>query len=387
MSEQPNKSQAMDEGKAEGREALDALNRNNLLLEAARMLPSDKPLTAPMIFAVIDRFTKYIEDREISMAQVAREISYAESVLSTWKSNTYKGDMDAVTRGVNNWMERDARRAAFAKPRDYVPTFVAETIRTIAFQADKQLKMAAIVAPAGSGKTKVLRVLTEQMRGIYLYVPQNMSEKEFLIQLAMALGRNADHGSKGSILRWVVKKLKDTRRIIFIDEAQNLGKWIGMVRSIHDEAAVPIVMAGTADILQMVNDRADGRGQFSSRTIRCNLMDFVANAEDPDGNAADRELFTLEEIKRFFDSRGMRLADDGMRFMWALACLPNYGTLRLAELVADLAADANRGVAVLTRQQLLAALPMVVGGEARYLKGLTERQEAKAKTIKTAKMA
>lgn len=374
----------MVEQSNEHREAMDRLNETNRILLEARMLSRKQPLSLQQTADTIEQFRHYTEQRRMPMVQVSREINYAESVISQWKAGNYRGDVEAVTRAINDWLERDARRASAERPKDTVSTWVAETIRTIALQADKQVMMAVIVAPAGAGKTKVLRAMTDEMRGIYLYCFTSMTEREFLASLLAAMGKTVAGKTKAALMRQVVGELKGTKRILFLDEAQQLPKAIGCIRSIHDQAQVPIVMAGTADILRYVDDRADGRGQFSSRTIRCNLLDFVCNAEDPNGNPAGRDLFTIEEIRSFFAMRSMRLADDAMRLMWALACLPNFGTLRLIGNVADIAADVNRSADMLTRQHLIGALQMLVGGEAKYLNNLAERHQEKSRVARVA---
>lgn len=357
------------------REAMDRLNDQNRILHEARMLPTNKPLTQQQTFAVMDAFTRYIDQRSIPVAQVAREVNYSESVLSQWKGNDYRGDADKVTRAVNDWMERDRRRREAEAPKDSVPTWVAQTMRSVAIQADKRGMMAAIVAPAGCGKTKVLRALTEEMRGVYLYCTDDMTPRGFLQSLAMACGC-PHYGTRTALLRAIVEKLKGTKRIIFLDEAHQLaGKAIGAVRSVHDQAGVPIVMAGTADILQAINDRKDGRGQMSSRCLRFDVMTMVTNAEDPDGTRARRDLFTVEEIRAFFGMHKMRIADDGMQMLWQLACLPNHGTLRLAGAVAATAADICPGVEVLTRRHLMEAMTLMFGGEAKYLRNLADRHQ------------
>lgn len=370
----------MSERERDSREAMDRLNQANRVLSEARMLPTNKPLTAEQTSGVITSFRAYLRDRGIRLAQVAREISRAESCISSWQNRNYTGDNDELTRVLNAWIERDARRTAAEKPKTSVNTWVAATIRTVALQADKQNMMAAIVAPAGVGKTMVLQALTQEMRGVYLYCHEGLTPREFLCTLAEAVAGKHNASGQGrrrteaGYLRAVVNSLQGTRRIIFLDEAHQLTKAVRVVRSIHDQAGVPIIMAGTADILRYVDDRTDGRGQFSSRTIRCNILDFVNNAEYPDGNPAGRDLFSIEEIRDFFAKQQIRMDDGGMRLMWALACLPNFGTLRLIRTVAAVAADLSTGEA-LTRQQLLSALQLVVGGEAKYLRSLADKHE------------
>jgi DNA transposition AAA+ family ATPase len=359
-------------------EAMDRLNESNRVLIEARMLPKDRPLTARQTFEAIDRFKEYTATREIRASQVAREIGYSAAVISQWQGNTYKGDVDAVTHAINDWMERDARRAHAKRPKDYVSTWVCETLRTIAYQADKRCMIAAIVAPAGAGKTKVLKALTDEMRGLYLYCNESLTTREFLISLSLQLGRpEGAHRSKASLMRFIVEKLQGTKRIIFLDEAHQLHRAISAVRSVHDQAGVPIVMAGTADILTMVDDRTDGRGQFSSRCIRFNVCEEVRNAQDPKGGVSGaRDLFTIEEIKAFFAMKKMRLTTDGLRLMWLLACLPNHGTLRLIESLAEIASDLNPDIEVLDRPQVVEALEMFRGRkESIYLETLTDRHE------------
>jgi hypothetical protein len=270
-------------------------------------------------------------------------------------------------------MERDCRRQQARRPKDYVSTWVAEDIRTIVYQADKRMMMAAIVAPAGSGKTKVLKTLTEEMRGIYVYCEAEMTVRDLYFAIAGSLGWRSPRGVKGDLRRFIIEKLTDTHRVIFLDEAHQLGRWIGSIRAIHDEARVPIIMAGTDEILQFVNDRAHGRGQFSSRCIRYNAMDHVHNAEGPEGGAGGRDLFTIEEIKAFFDMKKIRFDRDALEMVWALACLPNYGTLRLVENMIDVVFDCNPDLEVVSRSHLVEALRALVGNEAIHLQRLETR--------------
>lgn len=236
--------------------------------------------------------------------------------------------------------------------------------------------------PAGAGKTYIFKALTEELRGVYPYC-KPATAREFLLSLALALGwKKGDHATRATLSRWIVETLSGTRRIIFLDEAHQLGRTVGVVRSIHDEAGVPIVMAGTADILDQINDRRDGRGQFSSRTMRYNALDLIRNAEDPrgggphsaaGGGAGGRDLFSVEEVKAFFDSRKIRLAKDALMLLWAIACLPNYGCLRLVERTVDMVFDMDPDSELVKRDDVLLALRTMLGAEAGYLERVADR--------------
>jgi len=352
------------ESEGSAAEAMDRLNQSNRILCEARMLPRSKPLTDEQTNEVRERYKVYTGQSGASGAQVARECGYSKSVVSEWLTGKYVGSMDKVTHAVNDWMERDSRRAKAQRPKDFVSTKIAENIRTLVSQADKRCMIGVIVAPAGCGKTKVLKILTEQMRGVYLYCDQQLTPREFLRTLADALGRKNLLGTRAELQRWIVNALLGTNRIVFLDEAHQLGAALNCVRSIHDQAAVPIVMAGTADILQHVDDRSDGRGQFASRCLFYNAMETALDVERPDGNKAGRDLFTLEEIRAFFAMKQMRLADDALELCWSLACLPNHGTLRLIETTVDIVLDMQPELELITRKHVLLALRLRVGEQA-----------------------
>jgi DNA transposition AAA+ family ATPase len=357
-------------------EAVDRLNDSNRVLIEARMLPKDKPLTADQVADVVERFNSYSGEHRLTSRQVARECGYSSPVISEWSAGKYKGDVDAVTHAVNDWMERDARRRQSRRPKDYVKTWIAESVRTYAYLADKRGMMAAIVVPAGAGKTKVLKALTAEMRGVYVYCNEGVTARDLYRLIGVELGWQNKAGTRGQLLRFIVDQLKGTNRILFVDEAQNAGKHIGCLRSVHDQAQVPIVMAGTDEILQFANDRDHGRGQFSSRCIRYNAMDHVHNAEGggpPGSDAVGRDLFSIEEIQAFFSMKKIRVDRDALNLLWALACLPSHGTLRLVENTIDTVMDLNADLTVVTRDYVVAALQSLVGSEAVYLQRLTRR--------------
>lgn len=355
-------------------EALDRLSEIDRIQIEARMLPQDKPITDEMIDEIRGRAKTYMARTGATGLQIAKECGYVRSVITEWLGGKYPGKSDEVARKVNEWMERDGRRRVAARPKDFVPTRVADYIRATVAQADKHCMIAVIVVPAGAGKTKVLKILTEQMNGLYLYCNQQLTPREFLRSLCDALGRREKTGTKAEMERWIVAKLKGTKRIIFLDEAHQLGAALNCVRSIHDQAEVPIVLAGTSDILQQVNDRADGRGQFSSRCIFYNAIETAMNVEDPNGGkAGGKDLFSVEEIKAFFAMKKMRLADDAIQLCWALACLPNHGTLRLIEKTTSIVMDMEPELAVITRRHVLVALRMMVGEQVNYLQRVASR--------------
>lgn len=371
-------------GDLAAREAMDRLNDNNRILLESRMADQKRPLTADEIEQIRAHYNGYVLSRNIKLSVVALQTSYSVPVISSWAAGKYTGDVQKVTRAVNAWLERDARREKAQRPKDYIKTEIAEDIRSIVGLADKFGRMAAIVVPAGAGKTYVLKVLSEELRGLYIYCHDRMSPRDMLRAIAVALGRRGGSGTTAELHAWIVETLKGTRRIIFLDEAHRLRAALGYVRSLYDEANVPIIMVGTADILEAVNDRRDGKGQFSSRTYRYNAIDLVRNAEDDRGNPAGKDLFSIEEVREFFAMKKIRLDRDALKFLWSLACLPNFGCLRLVESLTEAALELYADVTTLERSHLITSLKMLYGIDAVYVERLADRHVELSRPAKVA---
>lgn len=366
-------------------DALQRLGDQNRIQMEARMLPKTRDLTEEEIGGVRRRLQEYMTTHNLRLAKVSREVGYSVPTLSQWIAKRYPGSDSAVAHAVNDWMERDTRRRFARHPEGYVTTWVADTLRTIVHTADKRCMMAAIVAPAGSGKTKVLKILAEELHGIYLCCTRKSSWRSFLLELAEALDhRGRKRLAAAEYERYIIQELEGTRRMVLIDEAHMLGRAISSVRSIHDLAGVPIVMAGAAEILTLVDDRADGLGQFSRRCIQFNMLREIRGGGAGGGaeGGGDRLLFSLEEIRAFFDSRRIRLTRDALDLLWRLACLPNHGTLGLVDKVAQIAADlaeAESGereaglVDVVTRENVKAALSLFDNVAFSYMLRMAEK--------------
>lgn len=304
-------------------------------------------LTAEHIKSVRTTFTAYTYQKDITYATVAKQIGMSGSVISQWAGGTYAGDVDKVARTINNWMERDARSRGATIDVAFIPTKVAEEMQTIAKIAISHKKMAVIVVPSGAGKTMVMEVLSGEARGFYIYCDEDLTPSAFLNTLTKIVGRSQapTKGTRAQLMDYLVNALKGTNRPIFLDEAHRLRKDVfPRIRTLHDRTNTAIIMAGTHEILEHIDDQANGRGQMASRCLRYNAMDYVYNAEDPSGGAKlGRPLFSRDEINKFLAELNIKLDIQAVDYAWALACLPGHGCLRTLKEVIDLIRERNKG--------------------------------------------
>ncbi|MBI1369147.1 MAG: AAA family ATPase [Planctomycetes bacterium] len=356
---------------------IDELSIEARILKQARMLPVDQTLTDEQIAGVVGTFNAYIAEHQVTISQVARKIGVSNGVVSQWRSGKYqKGDVQRITRQVNNWLEQDARRRHAAIEVDYVPTQIAERMRTVINVACDTTAMAAIVSPAGSGKTMLLELCAEERSGFYMYCDETMTPKAFLEELCRTIGITSYSINKARMLQHIVDKLKGTSRPIVLDESHRLNpSCFGTIRTIHDRAGVSVIMAGTYEIIDRISDQSAGRGQMASRCLRFNAMDVIYDAEQDPGSRRAKlgpPLYTKDECRRLFGKMKVRFGDGGFELAWALACLPGYGCLRLVRRILELCRTRWPGEAV-TRDRMINALKLIHSAHGAHICTIADR--------------
>lgn len=330
----------------------------------------DTPLTSADQEAVRQDVLEYCNDHNITDAKLARQVSYSPSVISQWLKGKYEGDNETVTRAINHWMEEDFKSRNARVQVNYVSTRVAEEMHG-AVQAGVEMNMmVALIAPGGAGKTTLMQTLSQRKRGFLIYGHEDMSPHSFYSDVAVACGARLESGRarNNDLLRAIVGKLKGTRRILFIDEGHRIPKLcFARVRTVYDMTGCTIVLAGTSEMLGMINDRAAERGQLASRFIVYNATDATGTSWKGGGSQADQQpLWTVEEIAALYDKTGVKFHPAALQMLWAIACDPNGGTIREVKRIVDVIVKTKPGQ-VITRKDVIQAKAEISGrqGEAQ----------------------
>ncbi|MEM6258001.1 MAG: AAA family ATPase [Planctomycetota bacterium] len=315
------------------------LNRDRI--REARMLP-DGTLTDEHHDQVRSDFDVLTKDdagkRIISFQKVSRAIGRADNTISQWYSGKLPGDVDKVTRAVNSWIETTRQRQRLGS-KDYVETWVAEQMMQRFRLAHNKNHMAVIVSPAGSGKDMVIAALADEFDGFVVYCDTTLTPKQLLVRIARQTGVKGTNCPAAELMDRIVHRLAGRNTALFINEAQKLrNQCADVIRAIHDQTGVTIAMFGSQDIFSLIDDRANGGGQFWRRCHKVNMLEQLRYAPNP-GGAGCRPLFTVDEIRAIARKKQIRLAKDGVAEMLAaIACLPAFGTLGLIDsLLSDIA--------------------------------------------------
>ncbi|HEX4055997.1 MAG TPA: ATP-binding protein [Tepidisphaeraceae bacterium] len=368
---------------AQDREAMYRLIQNDRTNSEARM-PIDQP--SNNLPELIRRFQDRLERHRISLRVASRQMGYSVAVLSEFVKGKYKGDTEKVAATVGRWLNREAMRDEGRRPKGYVEMRISEEARSIVHLAYRHGAMATIIAPSGCGKTFLAKVLATELNGVYIAVNHTFTPLQFLMALAIELGWPANkRGNKAEIHRWIVASLKGTNRPLFIDEAHILGKAINFVRGVHDEAEVSIILIGTNEILDFIDDRGQGAGQFASRTIHYNAIEKSRGMSGPDDGAKAKAqcLFSFEEVKAFFAAREIHLDKEALMFACQLANLPGFGSLRMIERAAAVVFDLAPDTETVHRDQFIMALRLLHSSDFDRMERMVRQsaQETKAARV------
>lgn len=301
-------------------------------MQQARMLPATGALTPDQIDQVRQDFVAFTRENGISMTRVSKALGkgYSQGTLSNYVNGKSRGDAEAVTRALNQWMEDEAQARAVRRPDGFVETDVAVRMLTTIRTAKVQGVMALIHGPAGVGKTMTAHVAKAMFPGsIYQRVTQSAKRGPGLIaELSRQLGVNARNNLTRNQAA-VIDILRDSGRLLIFDEIhQAHSSGLEAIRDLHDEAGVPVALVGTIDAVKQLTDTGQYYGQFASRiAVRCDVTEYALRPKNP------RPLYSLDEIMEVFASGRVRLAKDGAQYLQMIANVPGLGGLRICDRI------------------------------------------------------
>jgi len=331
------------------REILEKLQNDARRLRIGQRLPTgDGELPWELIKRVQDDFCFLLSQPDVTMEQVAEAMGpgYSRGTLSRFKNMTSRqnsvGDLDRVTRGINQFMETIARRRQSAMPHGFVETDVARRILVVIAKTIDICSIGVITGDAGRGKSLTLQAAAAIHPGSILIrvLHSTRGPAGFIKHLADVLHLREARSSHRGQLR-VIEKLRGSGRALLIDEAHQLkAETLELLRDIHDECGVPIILIGTMKISEAVSDGDLFFGQLTSRvSLRYDITEDLrgVGGDDP------RPLHTVDEIRKLYESDKVRFTDEGRLLLTRIANLPGLGGLRLVTKIVQIAAPIAGG--------------------------------------------
>lgn len=221
----------------------------------------------------------FISESGNSQHQIAMECGLEDSVLSQFLRNTYPGNMAKVADTLNKYLMLAKERLNIPETRCFYKGLGnTKVVLAAANLAHRHCGIVLIRGDSGAGKTTALQYYVSQNAGV-LFVTADSGTKTasaILSEIAAASGKRMC-GNKQRLMKSLVDYLRGTKRLLIIDEADQLTlDALQAVRSLNDKAGIGIVLAGNNKLYQQMVSGVRG-GEFDQIRTRILLKPDVRN--------------------------------------------------------------------------------------------------------------
>ena len=256
----------------------------------------------------------YITEHGISQGAVARGIGKSAAVVSQYLQNKYNGDVEAIDVLVEGWLLNQRERANDSfNQLSYTYTATARRIEEVIRLAHVEGETVVLYGQAGLGKTSALAAyIKKNPDAILVDSDPSFTAKVLLSNLANKVGAES-RGSLHVVIEGLISRLKNSGRVILVDEAENLPlRALECLRRIHDKTGIGLVLAGMPRLLVNLRGSNGELKQLYSRVaFRLDLGEKMPDAELEDiinQSLANIDAETVQELVIAANGNTRRLA-------------------------------------------------------------------------------
>lgn len=205
----------------------------------------------PTMDSVINQCKELIAKGEIKQSQLAKEIGVSASVVSQFLNRRYEGgDLVATTEKLASWLAlRTAKLASITAP-GFVQTQTAKQILTALMYAHAAEVISVVYGASGVGKTTTCQEYADENPNCWMITasPSCSSIGECLYELSLELGLDAPR-RKGMLARMLKQRLKGTRGLVIVDEADHLDySTLEELRILQEQTHIGLALVGNSHV-------------------------------------------------------------------------------------------------------------------------------------------
>lgn len=232
---------------------------------------------------VLEKFELWMKETGTSQNVAAKRIGISPASLSLWRKGQYPANEAGLENRVEQFLALEAEREAETYPRprvDYVKTRQSYEIMAIIGLAHRRHRMAIASGPSGIGKTTSINEYCKRHTSAHrVHCWPGMSRPAMVAEMLRQLVAEPQISpSWEDNLTQVVRLCMGSEHIFLLDEAQNVDfPKAEVLRYIHDRTGISIVLIGTGEILERMNE-GKKRARLWAQTASRSRMDEVAAA-------------------------------------------------------------------------------------------------------------
>lgn len=224
-----------------------------------------------------------IKKRGYSQERVARSIGISGAALSSWIGGKYTGDNKKLNEAVHGYLKlENERQQKRKKGIAFVKTVVSEKIFRVARICHTESELGVACGPSGIGKTCAVKEYASRNKDVILIeADAGYTAKDVFAEIMKKLG---EYPAGINVMKTMaITRLKDSGRLIIVDEAENLPfKAIDLLRRVHDKAGVGVLFVGLNRLYE---------GLISKRTAYSYVLSRI-------GVVSRLEPLTADDMKR-----------------------------------------------------------------------------------------
>ncbi|GIV45774.1 MAG: hypothetical protein KatS3mg036_0592 [Ignavibacterium sp.] len=240
--------------------------------------------------SLLQKLRDFVERKDISINRIAKQIGYSASVVSTYLAGKYPGDVQKLEWAIASFLMRQEEIEQM--PREMIP-FCPITNADMFFQTAKlahyEQEIGVVIGEAGTGKTKAAKEYARQNPDVILIEADlSYSTKVFFRELHKKLGMDRIGGIY-DLFSDCCDKLKDSNRLIIIDEAENLPyRALDMIRRLYDKANIGILLVGLPRLIANLSGK---RGEFKQLYSRVGIVMQLDDFSESDTKLIVQTIF------------------------------------------------------------------------------------------------
>lgn len=219
----------------------------------------------------------------VSANAASRGIGFSSATISQFLNGEYSGDNMKVAKAVSAWLRRQAERQA----HDDILTVTIETravrkLCQVARICHIEGEMGVATGDAGVGKTRGLKYYAEDNPDvIYIEVIPGMTTKKLMEKLHEDAGYNGQ-GAIYDMFTDVVGRLRDSGRLVIVDEAENLPyTGLELLRRLYDIARIGVLLVGMPELISNLRgNKGEYRQLYSRIAVHARIPSMKETPED-----------------------------------------------------------------------------------------------------------